>query len=44
LNKNQSALDFGLLLADVAIIADEVDSQLSQSLDSYMKVMKSNAA
>ena len=44
LNKNQSALDFRLLLPDVAIIADEVDSQLSQSIDSYMKVMKSNAA
>jgi hypothetical protein len=44
LNKNQSALDFRLLLTDVAIIADEVDSQLSQSLDRYMKVMSLNAA
>jgi len=44
LHKNQSALDFRMLLGDVAIIADEVDLQLSQSLDRYMKVMKSNAA
>jgi hypothetical protein len=31
-------------LPDVMKIADEVDSQLTQSIDSYMKVMRSNAA
>jgi hypothetical protein len=44
LNKNQSALDFRLLLTDVALIADEVDSQLSKSLDRYMRVLSLNAA
>jgi hypothetical protein len=44
LSKNRSALDFRLLLSDVAIIADEVDSQLAQSLNRCMKVMKSSAA
>jgi len=33
-----------LLLPDVMTIADEVDSQLTQSMDSYMKVMRKTAA
>lgn len=44
LNKNQFTLDSRLLLADVAIIADEVDWQLLQSLNGYMKVIKSSTA
>jgi len=43
LHKNQSALDFRFLLSDVAIIADEVDSQLAQSVNRCMKVMRLSA-
>jgi ActR/RegA family two-component response regulator len=38
LQSNLSALDFSLLLPDVMTIADEVDSQLMQAMDSYMTV------
>jgi DNA-binding response OmpR family regulator len=36
---NLESLDFSLLLPDVMTIADEVDAQLTQSMDSYMKAM-----
>jgi len=36
LQSNLSALDFSLLLPDVMTIADEVDSQLTQTMDSFM--------
>jgi DNA-binding response OmpR family regulator len=36
LQRNLSALDFSLLLPDVMTIADEVDSQLTQAMDSYV--------
>jgi len=36
---NLESLDFSLVLPDVMTIADEVDAQLTQSMDSYMKVM-----
>ncbi len=36
LQQNLSALDFSLLLPDIMTIADEVDSQLTQAMDSYM--------
>jgi DNA-binding response OmpR family regulator len=39
LQRNLSALDFSLLLPDVMTIADEVDSQLTQAMDSYMTVV-----
>jgi len=39
LQTNRDSLDFSLLLPDVMTIADEVDSQLTQTMDSYMKVM-----
>ena len=35
LQKNLSALDFSLLLPDVMTIADEVDSQLTQAMESF---------
>jgi DNA-binding response OmpR family regulator len=35
LQNNLSALDFSVLLPDVMIIADEVDSQLTQTMESY---------
>jgi hypothetical protein len=44
LQNNLNRLDFSLLLPDVMTIADEVDSQLTQSMDSYMKVMRNAAA
>jgi DNA-binding response OmpR family regulator len=44
LQSNLRFLDFSLLLPDVMTIADEVDAQLTQSMDSYMKVMQKSAA
>ena len=44
LQKNLSALDFSLLLPDVMTIADEVDSQLTQPIESYMGVVRKPAA
>ena len=44
LQKNLGALDFSLLLPDVMTIADEVDSQLTQAMDSYMNVVGKPAA
>ena len=44
LQSNLSSLDFSLLLPDVMTIADEVDAQLTQSMDGYMKVMQKAAA
>ena len=44
LQNNLSFLDFSLLLPDVMTIADEVDAQLTQSMDSYMKAMQKTAA
>jgi len=43
LQTNLNHLDFSLLLPDVMTIADEVDSQLTQSMDSYMKIMEKPA-
>jgi hypothetical protein len=40
---NLSALDFSLLLPDVMTIADEVDSQLMQAMDSFMSVVREPA-
>jgi hypothetical protein len=44
LQSNLNHLDFSLLLPDVMTIADEVDSQLTQSMDSYMRIMRSSTA
>jgi hypothetical protein len=44
LQSNLSALDFSLLLPDVMTIADEVDSQLTQAMNSYMDVRPKPAA
>jgi DNA-binding response OmpR family regulator len=44
LQRNLSFLDFSLLLPDVMTIADEVDAQLTQSMDSYMDAMRKSAA
>jgi DNA-binding response OmpR family regulator len=39
LQRNLGFLDFSLLLPDVMTIADEVDAQLTQSMESYMNEM-----
>jgi hypothetical protein len=44
LQSNLGYLDFSLLLPDVMTIADEVDAQLAESMESYMKVMRKAAA
>ena len=44
LHGNLNALDVKVILPDGATIADEVDAQLTQSVASYMKLMKSNPA
>jgi hypothetical protein len=44
LQKNLSAIDFSLLLPDVMTIADEVDSQLTQAMDSFMNVAQKPVA
>jgi CheY-like chemotaxis protein len=37
LQKNLAGIDFSILLEEVMTIADEVDSQLSQAMDSYIE-------
>jgi hypothetical protein len=37
LHKNLTVLDYNLLLSDVMIIADEVDAQLTQTMQSFTK-------
>jgi CheY-like chemotaxis protein len=44
LQRNLSALDFSLLLPDVMTIADEVDSQLTQAMESFTNVAGAAAA
>ncbi len=44
LQSNLGFLDFSLLLPDVMTIADEVDAQLTQSMESYMTAMQKGAA
>jgi RsbT co-antagonist protein rsbRD N-terminal domain len=44
LHKNLTALDFNLLLLDVMTIADEVDSQLTQTMDAFAKAEPKSAA
>jgi DNA-binding response OmpR family regulator len=44
LQSNLSFLDFSLLLPDVMTIADEVDAQLTQSMDSFMDAIRTSAA
>jgi hypothetical protein len=39
LQENLSSLDFGLLLPDIMMIADEVDAQLSETMTSYMEAL-----
>jgi hypothetical protein len=36
-------VDFGLVLPDIMLIADEVDSQLAQSIDSFLMMQRGGA-
>ena len=40
IQRNLSRVDFSLVLPDVMILADEVDSQLAQSIDSFLKMQR----
>jgi hypothetical protein len=44
LQTNLSDVDFSLLLIDVMTIADEVDSQLKQTIVSFTKMVSDRAA
>jgi hypothetical protein len=44
LQKNLTTVDFSLLVLDVMTIADEVDSQLKQTISSFMEKAGINAA
>ncbi|MFY9559843.1 MAG: response regulator [Terriglobales bacterium] len=44
IQRNLASVDFGLLLADIMLIADEVDSQLAQSVDSFLMTQRAAAA
>jgi YesN/AraC family two-component response regulator len=44
LQSNLNSLDFSALLPDVMTIADEVDAQLTQSMESYVNAMHKAAA
>ena len=44
LQKNLSSVDFSLLLTDVMTIADECDSQLKQTITSFMGKIVASAA
>jgi hypothetical protein len=43
LHENLSTLDFSLLLPDVMIIADEVDAQLTQTMESFASAAPKSA-
>ncbi len=43
LKNNLDAIDFSLLLPDVMTIADEVDAQLTQTVDAFMQSMTGKA-
>jgi CheY-like chemotaxis protein len=44
IQRNLPTVDFSLVLPDVMLIADEVDSQLTQSVASFLKVQHQSAA
>ncbi|MGC2184807.1 MAG: response regulator [Terriglobales bacterium] len=44
IQRNLATVDFGLVLPDIMLIADEVDSQLTQCIDSFLMMQRSVAA
>ena len=44
IQRNLSSVDFGLVLPDIMLIADEVDSQLTRSIGSFMETTEEGTA
>jgi DNA-binding response OmpR family regulator len=44
IQRNLGSVDFSLVLPDIMLIADEVDSQLTQSVESFLKLQSTIAA
>ncbi len=44
IQRNLGSVDFSLVLPDIMLIADEVDSQLTQSIDSFLKLQQPELA
>ena len=44
IQRNLANVDFGLILPDIMLIADEVDSQLAQSVESFLTTQRGVAA
>jgi hypothetical protein len=44
IERNLSTVDFTSVLPDIMIIADEVDSQLKQAIDSFLTMQRGEAA
>ena len=44
IQRNLATVDFGLVLSGIMLIADEVDSQLTQCIDSFLMMQRSIAA
>lgn len=44
IERNIATVDFNLVLPDIMIIADEVDSQLKQTIDSFLTMQREGAA
>lgn len=40
IQRNLASVDFSLVLPDIMLIADEVDAQLTQSIDSYLSMQR----
>jgi DNA-binding response OmpR family regulator len=44
IQRNLASVDFSLVMPDIMLIADEVDSQLKQSIDGFLQAQKGAAA
>jgi hypothetical protein len=44
IQRNLAVVDFSSVLPDIMLLADEVDSQLTQSIDSYLRMQRSMTA
>ena len=44
IQRNLATVDFSLVLPDIMLIADEVDAQLTQSIDSFLKLQTEQTA
>ncbi len=44
IQRNLAVVDFSSVLPDIMLLADEVDSQVTQSIDSYLRMQRSMTA